>query len=324
MSRKLIIGVLVVLIIGVVGGATVLVANRLRQGAQPAPTPTPSAGELPGAQTGGQAVANPTGDDDGDGLTNSDERIWGTNSTNKDTDGDGFSDGDEVKARHNPTIPAPNDLLPAGFEPGKNLTPLTTVATQPVAVDQLFEANLDLNLSGKNYTDEYKGRFGEADRTPETLAKYVNEQTIVTKLPTPLNKTIQVEPKDTRTGMNEYLTLAGNLGPFSNADIVASALSDLVTNNDDSSVRGLALQVRLHQESLLEMRVPPSAENLHRLLLGYSELMAATYDVIAGYGDDPVKAAVGIRQLEANDKTYIPLISQELERVKQIAAGLSQ
>lgn len=322
MSRRLIIGILVLLIIGVVGGAAVLVTTRLRRGAQPAATPTPSAGALTPAQSGGQAIANPTGDDDSDGLPNSEELIWGTSSTNRDTDGDGFSDGDEVKAGHNPTIPAPNDLLPPGFAPGQNVTPLETTATQPVAVDQLFEANLDLNLSGKNYTDEYRGRFGDNDRTPETLAKYVNEQQIVTKLPTPLNKTIQLEARDSRAAMDEYLALAGNLAPFSNADIVASALSDLITANDPSSVRGLALQVRLHQESLLEMRVPPSAENLHRLLLGYSELMAATYDVIAGYPDDPVKAAVGIRQLEANDKTYIPLITQELDRVKQIAAGL--
>lgn len=324
MSRKLIIGIIVVLIIGVVGGAAALVVGRLRQGATPSPTPAAPTGQLPGAQPGGQQVIDPTGDADGDGLPNSEESRWGTNLTNPDTDGDGFKDGEEVKANHNPTIPGPNDALPAGFQPGQNLTPLSTAPTQAVAVDQFFEANLDLSLAGKNYSEEYRGRFNEGERTPETLAAYVQEQAIVTKLPTPLTRALAVEAQDTRANTAAYLQLAGNLSPFSNSDVVASALNDLIQSNDASSVRGLALQVRLHQEQLLAARVPPSAANLQKLLLGYSELMAATYDVIAQYPDDPVKAAVGLRQLTANDQTYIPLITGELARVEQAAANLSQ
>lgn len=321
MSRRLIIGILVVLIIGVVGGAAVLVVNRLREGAGQ-PSPTPAVGQLPGAETGGQQVVDPTADADGDGLNNGDEQLWGANLNNADTDGDGTRDGEEVQARRNPTIPGPNDVLPTGFVPGRNITPLETVPSG-VAVDQFFERNLDLNLSGKNYTNEYRSRFGENDRTAETLSRYVQEQTIVTKLPTPLERAIQAESQDTRVVLGEYLAVAGNLTSFSNPDVVESALNDLIAGGDPASVRGLALQVRLHQEELLEVHIPPSAVNLHRLLLGYSELLSATYDVIAGYPDDPVKAAVAMRQLEENDRTYIPLITQELERVQAIAAQLS-
>lgn len=323
MSRRLIIGILIVLIVGVVGGAAVLVLNRLRQAAQPEGSPAPGSAQLPGAQPGGQQVVDPTGDNDGDGLPNSEEQVWGTNLNNPDTDGDGFRDGDEVRARHNPTIPGPNDLLPEGFQPGREITPLEGAPTQAVAVDQFFERNLDLNLGSKNYTNEYRQRFGENERTSETLAAYVQEQTIVTKLPTPLERAVQAEAQDSRVAVSEYLQVAGNLTPFSNADVVASALSDLISSNDPASVRGLALQVRLHQEQLLEARVPPSAVNLQRLLLGYSELLAATYDVIAVYPEDPVKSAVALRQLEENDARFIPIIVQELTRVEQIAAGLT-
>lgn len=326
MSRRLIIGILVLLIIGVVGGAAVLAVNRLRQGAGTGngTTASPLPGQLPGAATGGQQVVDPTADSDGDGLNNADEQLWGTDPNNPDTDGDGFRDGEEVAAGHNPTIPGPNDLLPAGFVPGRNLEPLSAAPSQGVAVDQFFEANLDLNLAGKNYTDEYRSQYSEDQRTPETLAAYVAEQAIVTKLPTPLSRAVQTESQDTQAILTQYLQVAGNLTPFSNSDVVASALSDLTTRNDPASVRGLALQVRLHQEQLLGARVPPSAANLQRLLLGYSELMAATYDIIAGYPDDPVKAAVALRQLETNDRTYIPLIVQELERLQAIAAGFSR
>ena len=44
-------------------------------------------------------------DSDGDGLTNIDEKKYGTNPLNPDTDGDSYKDGDEVKAGYNPNGP---------------------------------------------------------------------------------------------------------------------------------------------------------------------------------------------------------------------------
>ena len=44
-------------------------------------------------------------DSDNDGLTNADEKKYGTDPLNPDTDGDGYKDGDEVKAGYNPKGP---------------------------------------------------------------------------------------------------------------------------------------------------------------------------------------------------------------------------
>ncbi|MEX2054940.1 MAG: hypothetical protein WD972_02050, partial [Candidatus Andersenbacteria bacterium] len=91
MPRRLIIGVLIVLILGIVGGTVVLVVQRLRgedETDSTAPGTTP--GTLQPADSGNQNITNPTGDDDNDGLSNADEALWNTNRTNPDTDGDGF------------------------------------------------------------------------------------------------------------------------------------------------------------------------------------------------------------------------------------------
>lgn len=50
-------------------------------------------------------------DSDCDGLTNSEEALYGTNPNNPDTDGDGYSDGVEVKSGYDPLKPAPGDKL---------------------------------------------------------------------------------------------------------------------------------------------------------------------------------------------------------------------
>ncbi len=50
-------------------------------------------------------------DSDQDGLTNVEEKLYGTNPYNADTDGDGYSDGTEIKSGYNPLKSAPNDKL---------------------------------------------------------------------------------------------------------------------------------------------------------------------------------------------------------------------
>lgn len=319
MSRRLVIIILSVLIIGVVGGTIALVVSRLRQ---PGDAPTQQdPGSLSEAPVGGQNVVDPTADDDGDGLNNADEAIWGTDRNNSDTDGDGFLDGQEVTAGHNPTIPAPNDTLPPGFVPGRELNPLDTSASQ-VAIDDFFSDNLDLSGGTVDLTAEYKSQFPENERTPDTLATFASQQPIVTQLPTPREETLDIASVDGPILAGSYLQVAGNFDIFTNRERISKAISELFDHNNSSYILGLSHSIRLHQEGLLETQVPPSAAQLHRVLIGYTELLAATFDQIALYPQDPVKATVALYQLEAIDKRYFPIISQEADRLES-AFGLS-
>ena len=47
-------------------------------------------------------VISPPVDSDGDGLSDEEEAIYGTDPHNPDTDGDGYTDGEEVKAGFDP------------------------------------------------------------------------------------------------------------------------------------------------------------------------------------------------------------------------------
>jgi hypothetical protein len=50
-------------------------------------------------------------DSDGDGLSNDEESLYGTDPYNKDSDGDGYSDGVEVLSGYNPLKKAPGDKI---------------------------------------------------------------------------------------------------------------------------------------------------------------------------------------------------------------------
>jgi hypothetical protein len=50
-------------------------------------------------------------DSDQDGLSNDEEKLYGTNPNIRDTDGDGYSDGIEVESGYDPLKPAPGDKI---------------------------------------------------------------------------------------------------------------------------------------------------------------------------------------------------------------------
>ncbi|MHA1846286.1 MAG: right-handed parallel beta-helix repeat-containing protein [Promethearchaeota archaeon] len=75
-------------------------------------------------------VIDPSGDDDGDGLTNEQEiEVYNTDYLNSDTDGDGLTDGDEVNTWHsNPNIV---DTDSDGLADGDEVNTWTTDPTNP-------------------------------------------------------------------------------------------------------------------------------------------------------------------------------------------------
>jgi len=319
MSRRLIIGILVILIIGILGGTVVFVISRLRQDSGPASTTTTTSTGLATAESGSPVVTNPSGDDDADGLTNAEEVVWGTDPANDDSDGDGYLDGEEVAANHNPTIPSPNDKLPEGFRPGQNLQPLDLA---PIQVDQFFVNDLNLEADKANFTEEYRSRYSENERTQENLIAFAKEKPIITQLPTPRSESIRTVPNDTAIALNHYLDTASDLDGLISPTVMSQVFIDLFENDDVTTAYGLAVATRARQQTIAELPVPPSAVPLQRLLLGFTEILIATYAQMAVYNVDPAKALAAINQLDAIDRQYVPLIQQELIRLKALAVQL--
>ncbi|MCX6765433.1 MAG: hypothetical protein NT136_00455 [Candidatus Moranbacteria bacterium] len=63
------------------------------------------------AQENSGSAKNIFQDSDQDGLSDEEEKSYGTDPFNRDTDGDGYSDGTEVKSGYDPLKPAPGDKV---------------------------------------------------------------------------------------------------------------------------------------------------------------------------------------------------------------------
>ena len=312
MSRKVIIIILILLIVGVLGGTAALVMQRFK-GATPT-TSTPSdAPSLTDADDGSARVVDPNGDDDNDGLPNALEVVWNTDPNNPDTDGDGFTDGEEVAKNHNPTVAGPNDALPSGFAPRQDRQP-----NQPIQVDQFFTAGT-VELfphNGRNLTSEYNRRYSEAERNEETAVQFAKEQGTVTGLPRVADATIQITQTNNSQTIGHYLDAARGYSSLMDPTTVGEIFIDLFDNNDTSSVLGMAQYVSSFQKDLGSTRVPTEAASLHKLLMGFSEVLTATYIQMSTYNEDPIKALNAIYQLELIDQQYMSLIATEYRRLE--------
>lgn len=120
-------------------------------------------------------------DTDQDGLSNDEEKLYGTNPNKADSDGDSYSDGTEIKSGYDPLKPAPGDKINsiADFEEQKNESSqgvavvkksnLTEEVSRQVAVTLKESASKKQNLS--------------LDDLRDTVQKTMNEKITVDTLP---------------------------------------------------------------------------------------------------------------------------------------------
>ena len=85
-------------------------------------------------------------DSDNDGLSNSEEALYGTDPHNPDTDGDGYSDGVEVKSGYDPLRPAPGDKIVTA----KNATSTSQTGAAAPSLTESFNNNFQSFIASKN------------------------------------------------------------------------------------------------------------------------------------------------------------------------------
>lgn len=94
---------------------------------------------------------NVFGDTDQDGLSDTEEKAYGTNPSNADTDNDGYSDGIELKGGYDPLKPAPNDKLAVqntNEQSGSEVSTLTSSLAEKIRtlVEQKNSANESISV----------------------------------------------------------------------------------------------------------------------------------------------------------------------------------
>lgn len=209
----------------------------------------------------GQITFNDKADDDHDGLTNGDEKKYGTDINKEDTDGDGYLDGEEILSGRDPLKAGPDDALTSA-----NLT-------------QIFNNALAQGL---------KNNFVSFDKIPaDDLAKGLEQFLMPFVITTDQLKIISDNSQGT---LDTYLAAVKNIIAI-NFDI-----NRQITNTDDSTYKYLSRVSENTFNELKKMPVPSLLVGEHQKLLNTFLVFKNIADALTDE-NDPVKKKVALTAL---------------------------
>ncbi len=117
-------------------------------------------------------------DFDSDGLSNSEEQIYGTDPHDADTDRDGYNDGVEITSGYDPLVPAPGDRIINQEQLGQRHSVLGRGGLEGSLTGDFMSGFGDyaaqLQSAGLNFSDEEINQQVQSLITPESTELYVD------------------------------------------------------------------------------------------------------------------------------------------------------
>ncbi|MEI7749955.1 MAG: hypothetical protein WCJ25_03040 [Candidatus Moraniibacteriota bacterium] len=271
-------------------------------------------------------------DSDHDGLTNAEEKIYGTDPNNPDTDGDGYSDGVEVRGGYDPLKKAPGDKIVVQSdvvaadvaESGKGGDNMTEQASQQIAAvvknantgsDGTSEVSLDdLNalsqqISGGDSTDVVlpeidKGTIKMMDQSYGNLSKAKRQERIKEDIVQYLTTISYIfannSPKQFKT-QDELANIAQSL--------VSESVSSMSMGNY-SQIQALTVNSDKMLKEIQDVEVPEQMLDIH-----VKALQLATYasqlknEVASSSSDDPLGTMKSLSKTQGLLNVMISFVS---------------
>ena len=258
-------------------------------------------------------------DPDQDGLTTEEERLYGTDSMNRDTDGDGYSDGVEVKGGYDPIKKAPGDKIVVEKESdtaetfgvgGENLTEQTAQEIVTLIQEAQNEDGGDAEVSLDELTAVAQGIT--SGNVEEIVLPEVDIDTIKTEKVSCKKLSEKKCDEKVKEAVTEYLVvisyiLASN-SPSSfdtedEFDLLTNSISDDVifalASGDVSKLDAFAENGEKMLEQIYEVTVPEEMLDVHVKAIKLAKFAATLKeDVSTNPDDDPMKMIASLSKVQ--------------------------
>ena len=261
-------------------------------------------------------------DSDQDGLTDAEEKLYGTDPHNPDTDGDGYSDGAEVKAGYDPLKPAPGDKL--SDEASNSASVLAaTAANSATATATDATANMTNQLAQKisnlaTSTDP-NNQQASLDQIQQMVSDSLGSSDTSFTLPQIDPKTIKIKAQNYSASTKKakmkddfstyiatvfYIFTSNSPTPItSSADITstmtqtAEQIISAVSSQDPTALDNLSKSGEIILSQLKEVSVPADLVDLHIKALQYATYAASLKDMLKSNPDDPMSNVVNFSKI---------------------------
>lgn len=245
-------------------------------------------------------------DSDQDGLTNDEEKTYGTDPNKPDTDGDGYNDGSEIKAGYNPLKKAPGDKLTDSND--------TKTAPENVSPENLEEENLTQKVAQKisvmaNTTDtenqaitmdDVEEMINSTMNTPDELPQFSQSDIIIKKQnydnlsPEKAKKKRKADVADYSVAVLYILTsnspepLTSSSDMISSFNKIVSQLLSALSSGDPSGINNLSRSGEKILEQLKKVEVPEDMIETQIKALQYASYSQKLKSLIEINPEDPL------------------------------------
>jgi len=283
----------------------------------------------------GDSTKNIFLDSDQDGLSDQEERAYGTDPQKKDTDGDGYSDLAEIQSGYNPLKKAPGDKMVAtDTQPEK--------ATDSVNLTQ----NLANTISNMVKNPKEKDANGNSLISVEDVDKMASEA--LAKKQAELNITefkreeLKIKKQDYKGLSDEkkkqkmkedfsnyavavmYILSSNSPKPLTSGkdavDVVNSMgqkVIDSINTRSSSDVSDLENSGEKIVEQLKEVEVPEELVDLHLKAMSFGLYAKEFGKMVSPDPEDPVSEMVNLYQLQSYFENLNSFISEIESKVKE-------
>jgi len=261
------------------------------------------------AQNSSEETKNVFADYDQDGLTNGEEKAFGTDPRNPDTDGDGYGDGAEVSSGYNPTISAPGDkiisLEVAGEYDEKNISN----ETQESSLTKQVAEEISQVISE---TDPEQQQLS-MDNIQEKIEAIVSQQDYQSDIPLIARDDIKIQEQnygkyDKKEAQEKrkndfvdyliaiyYILSSNSPQPITTASDLGNVVNNFsqtviaaVSSGNSSSLSELAKSGEKILEQMKEMEVPEDLVELHLQALNFAQYASLLENDLNAKKDDPL------------------------------------
>lgn len=266
-------------------------------------------------------------DSDQDGLTNAEEKLYGTDPYNPDTDGDGYSDGAEVKAGYDPLKPAPGDKL--SDEASTQKTPSsqnTTTADDKSATDKSADSSASTNMTEELYkkvaaltNDKSSDSQVSMDQISQVTNELLSTQNATVALPQIDTSKFKIKKQDYPKSQAEemkkedfinyistilYIMASNSPIPITSSTDASSAMTQTIqkvmlslSTQDPSSLDSLSKSGQAMLEQFQAVEVPEDLVDMHVKVLQYATYAQNLKSLIKFNPNDPLSNIINYSKI---------------------------
>lgn len=234
-------------------------------------------------------------DDDGDGLMNWQEELYGSDPLNPDTDGDGTNDGDEIEAGRDPVVAGPDDRL----------STYSDLFNTELSFENYQQGSLTDNISVElfvNYLDlKRTGQLNEnsADELAQFIATEAQNEVVI-------KDQFSLQDLNSITTTTESLTTYGNTFALIYLNYLEQ-FSKVDQSDSDFYLNRVADLYREFATALAGMNVPNVSLNIHLAIVNKIYANGEYIDNFSQSETDPLKSLLALQGIKQNSAGEYPL-----------------